>query len=36
MAKILDVYFHEKIAGQLEQDDQGSLNFTYSTISLNN
>ncbi len=30
MAKILDVYFHEKIVGQLVQDDYGELNFTYS------
>ena len=30
MAKTLDVYFHEKIVGQLEQDDHGDMNFTYS------
>jgi serine/threonine-protein kinase HipA len=35
MAKILDVYFHEKIAGQLEQDAYGELNFTYSANWLN-
>src|SRR5947207_11502063 len=35
MAKILDVYFHEKIAGQLEQDDHGDINFTYSASWLN-
>jgi len=35
MVKILDVYFHEKIAGQLEQDDYGDLNFTYSAAWLN-
>ena len=35
MAKILDVYFHEKIIGQLEQDDHGDMNFTYSASWLN-
>src|SRR5476651_359435 len=30
MTKILDVYFHEKIVGQLVQDDHGDMNFTYS------
>ena len=30
MAKILDVYFHEKVIGQLVQDDHGEMNFTYS------
>ena len=30
MAKILDVYFNEKIIGKLVQDDHGDLNFTYS------
>ena len=30
MAKILDVYFHEKIIGKLAQDDNGDMNFTYS------
>ena len=30
MAKILDVYFHEKIVGQLVQDDHGDMNFTYA------
>lgn len=35
MAKILNVYFHEKIVGQLEQDDHGDINFTYSLSWLN-
>jgi serine/threonine-protein kinase HipA len=30
MAKVLDVYFYEKIVGQLIQDDHGDMNFTYS------
>jgi serine/threonine-protein kinase HipA len=30
MVKILDVYFHEKIVGQLEQDKHGDLAFTYT------
>ncbi len=30
MAKILDVYFYEKLTGQLEQDIHGDLNFTYA------
>ncbi len=30
MAKVLDVYFHEKIIGKLIQDDHGDMNFTYS------
>ena len=30
MAKILDVYFHEKIVGKLVQDDHGDMSFTYS------
>lgn len=36
MAKILDVYFHDKIVGQLEQDNHGEINFTYSADWLNN
>lgn len=36
MSKILDIYFHDKIAGQLEQDNHGEMNFTYSTNWLNN
>ena len=35
MTKILDVYFHEKMIGQLEQDDHGDMNFTYATTWLN-
>jgi serine/threonine-protein kinase HipA len=35
MAKILDVYFHEKIIGQLEQDNHGDINFKYSANWLN-
>lgn len=35
MVKILDVYFHGKIAGQLAQDSHGDLNFTYSASWLN-
>lgn len=30
MAKTLDVYFHEKIIGELVQDDHGDISFTYS------
>jgi len=30
MAKVLDVYLHEKIIGKLVQDDYGDMNFTYS------
>jgi HipA-like protein len=30
MAKMLDIYFHEKKVGQLVQDDHGEMNFTYS------
>jgi serine/threonine-protein kinase HipA len=30
MSKLLDVYFHEKIIGELKQDDHGDINFTYS------
>jgi serine/threonine-protein kinase HipA len=30
MSKVLDVYFHEKIIGELKQDDHGDINFTYS------
>jgi serine/threonine-protein kinase HipA len=29
MAKILDVYFHEKIVGELKQNDDGQIEFTY-------
>ncbi|HEX4045728.1 MAG TPA: type II toxin-antitoxin system HipA family toxin [Gammaproteobacteria bacterium] len=29
MAKTLDVYFHEKMVGQLVQDNHGDMNFTY-------
>ena len=29
-AKILDVYFHNRIIGKLAQDKYGELNFTYS------
>lgn len=35
MTKLLDVYFREKIIGQLEQDDHGDMNFTYSASWLN-
>lgn len=31
MSKTLDVYFHEKVIGKLEQDNHGEINFTYST-----
>lgn len=31
MVKILDVYFHEKIVGQLVQDIHGDITFTYSS-----
>lgn len=31
MAKTLDIYFHEKIIGQLMQDDHGDMNFTYAS-----
>ena len=34
MTKILDVYFHEKIVGQLIQDNHGDMSFTYSTTWL--
>ena len=35
MTKILDVYFHNKIVGRLEQDNHGEINFTYSPDWLN-
>lgn len=35
MAKILDVYFYEKIIGQLIQDNHGEMNFSYSVDWLN-
>ncbi len=35
MAKILDVYFHEKLIGQLKQTDRGDLSFTYRANWLN-
>lgn len=35
MTKVLDVYFHGKIAGQLKQDKHGDINFTYSANWLN-
>ncbi len=31
MTKTLDIYFQEKIVGQLIQDEQGDMNFTYAT-----
>ena len=31
MTKVLNVYFHEKIIGQLEQDNHGEMSFAYST-----
>ncbi len=36
MTKKLDVYFHDKLIGQLEQDNHGEMNFTYSSNWLNN
>jgi serine/threonine-protein kinase HipA len=30
MAKMLDVYFHDRIVGQLVQDENGEIHFTYS------
>lgn len=30
MTKILDVYFHDKVVGQLIQDNHGEINFSYS------
>jgi len=35
MVKSLDVYFHEKIVGQLAQDIHGDITFTYSSSWLN-
>ena len=35
MPKTLDVYLHEKIVGQLAQDTQGEMSFTYSIHWLN-
>ncbi len=35
MTKVLDVYFHEKIIGLLEQDNNGDMRFTYSSNWLN-
>lgn len=34
--KILDVYFHEKIIGKLEQDKYGEMSFAYAESWLNN
>lgn len=36
MAKILDVYFHEKIIGTLKQDDDGQIEFSYLPSWLEN
>lgn len=36
MAKFLDVYFHNKIVGQLIQDDHGNMNFIYAKKWLTN
>jgi serine/threonine-protein kinase HipA len=35
MDKILDVYFHEKVIGQLKQDNHGDMSFKYSLSWLN-
>jgi len=35
MAKMLDVYFEEKIVGYLQQDDHSDMNFTYADNWLN-
>jgi serine/threonine-protein kinase HipA len=36
MAKLLDVYLHENIVGELKQDNDGQILFTYSDHWLNN
>ena len=35
MAKVLDVYFKQKIIGELTQDDDGQMKFTYLSSWLN-
>ena len=30
MSKLLDVYLHDSLVGQLEQDQHGQISFTYS------
>src|SRR3990167_405322 len=35
MTKRLDVYFHEKIIGELKQNDDGQMEFTYLSSWLN-
>jgi len=35
MAKLLDVYLHEEIVGELKQDDDGQIVFTYSDHWIN-